>query len=497
MKLGQDNIIKVYAGTSEVSKIYLGSDLVFSMDSKYVPPEWDDWEYKMDGTWNTSKYNTISCDGAYTGNGQYPNMIWDGSGSGYHTNTASHPHWIGFFTVPIKVNSFSFWTGYAPTYVPHYFEWQGSNDGQNWVTLGSYERESSNTDWITYYVPEANKDYYQYHRLYITQGWGYYEFIGGFQLDADVPPSQGWVNWTQPILTSDNSYGIVSASSVSPYGNSNPYTALDGNAASRGWATNGVSTGWWKWQLPHQIKITAMTYVGNGTGENKPNDTICYGRFYTSDAMTTPIGDAISQPNAADWVHINITGIPEEGIITDCIYFDKTAGSGEYAGIGELIITAQSQLLIPWLQPALTSDTSYGTITSSVTTWGDSPAWKISDGVIGRTKWGAIAPNGASVTWALPDSIKMQSCKVYQTNETPVLDRFPTSINIYGSNNNSSWDNIGSLTVNSIPSSEDYVTVNCSTNNFYSYYRWDFGASTNANGEMAVSEIVIDAVQQP
>lgn len=149
-----------------------------------------------------------------------------------------------------------------------------------------------------------------------------------------------------------------------------------------------------------------------------------------------------------------------------------------------------------WSQPTLTSDTSYGTITSSVTTWGDSAVWKISDGVIGSTKWGAIAPNGASVTWALPVGIKMQSCKVYQTNETPVLDRFPTSINIYGSNDGNSWDNIGSLTVNSIPAYEDYVTVNCSTNNFYSYYRWDFGASTNSGGELAVSEVVIDAIRQ-
>ena len=341
MNLGQDNIIKVYAGTSEVSKIYLGTDLVFSMDSKYVPPEWDDWEYRMNRTWDTSKYNTISCDGAYTGNGQYPNMIWEGSNSGYHTNTASHPHWIGFFTVPIKVNSFSFWTG-ASTYIPRYFEWQASNNGQDWITLGSYERENGDSDFTTYYIPEANKDYYKYHRLYITQGWGYYEFIGGFKLDADV-----------------------------------------------------------------------------------------------------------------------------------------------------------SQSPVEWLQPALTSDTSYGTISSSVTTWGDSPVYQISDGVIGRDKWGANASNGASVTWVLPDSIRMQSCKVYQTNETPVLDRFPTSINIYGSNDGSSWDNIGSLTVNSIPAYEDYVTVNCSTNNYYSYYRWDFGASTNANGELAVSEIVIDAVQQP
>lgn len=146
-----------------------------------------------------------------------------------------------------------------------------------------------------------------------------------------------------------------------------------------------------------------------------------------------------------------------------------------------------------WIQPRLTSDTSYGTISSSVTTWRDSPAYQISDGVIGNSKWGADAPDGASVTWALPIGIKMQSCEVYQTNETSRLDRFPTSISIYGSNDNSTWDLVGSLTVNSVPSSEDYVTVNCSTNNFYTYYRWDFGASTDSRGKLAVCELVIDA----
>ena len=338
MNLGQDNIIKVYAGTSEVSKIYLGSDLVFSVNSKWTPPPYNTWAYTTNGTWINTQ-NTMT-DSYFPGTENYPNKIWDVDGGG--GCLVGGTGWIGFYTDPIKVNSYSFFSD-DNAYCVDYHHWEGSNDGINWVVLSDYNTYSNPTDRQTFTIPEANRNYYPYNRLFVQNTDSPYQnIVRALILDADVAP--------------------------------------------------GVS--------------------------NK------------------------------------------------------------------------------WSQPTLTSDTLYGTISSSVTAWGDSPAYQLSDGVIGSSKWGAIAPNGASITWALPSGIKMQSCKVYQTNETPVLNRFPTSINIYGSNDNSSWDNIGSLTVNSIPSSEDYVTVNCSTNNFYSYYRWDFGASTNANGELAVCELVIDAIRQ-
>lgn len=145
----------------------------------------------------------------------------------------------------------------------------------------------------------------------------------------------------------------------------------------------------------------------------------------------------------------------------------------------------------PWTQPVLTSDTSYGTISSSVKTFIDGPAWHISDGVkVGTSYWGATTASGSGdVTWALPEQIKMTSCKVYVTNQPA---RFPQSITIQGSNDGTNWTTVGSLTGYSQPSAGSYVTVTCDNPNFYSYYKWKFENSWHGS-QVAVDEVEISA----
>lgn len=178
--------------------------------------------------------------------------------------------------------------------------------------------------------------------MYIVYNNGqHYAFIDGFTRyyykTINVPDQ--YADWTQPVLTSNNSYGVVSASSVSA-DTCAYYKALDGNTTGGSgdgtwWeCARGVTTGWWKWELPVTLNITAIKFYARGY--NNANITA---RFYTSSDKTTPIGNQFSS-NGTLWQSQNITGIPSDGIKTNCIYLDITAGDS-YVGVGEIQLTAK------------------------------------------------------------------------------------------------------------------------------------------------------------
>ena len=151
---------------------------------------------------------------------------------------------------------------------------------------------------------------------------------------------ENWHPWEQTVFTADNmgTLGVVSASSsVSTF---TPKGALDGVKSgtdqNNTWVTNDSKTGWWKLVLPYKIKITAINFYNGIYGAQAKN---IQGRFYADEAMTIPIGDAISTPTSS-WYCTPIENIQTGGIITDTLYFSKTGGNA-YAGIGEIEITAK------------------------------------------------------------------------------------------------------------------------------------------------------------
>lgn len=166
-------------------------------------------------------------------------------------------------------------------------------------------------------------------------------FINGikrlYYKTVNVPDQ--WENWTQPVLTSNTSYGTVSASNRSST-TYDYYKALDGKitggkGAGTWWECGEyVSTGWWKWELPVTLKITAIKFYARGY--NNANITA---RFYTSAEKTVAIGNQFSS-NGTPWQSQDITGIPSGGVKTNCVYLEITGGSS-YVGVGEIQITAQ------------------------------------------------------------------------------------------------------------------------------------------------------------
>lgn len=147
---------------------------------------------------------------------------------------------------------------------------------------------------------------------------------------------------------------------------------------------------------------------------------------------------------------------------------------------------------VDWTQPVIASDTAYGTLTSSITTWNDGQVWHISDGVKGTSnKWGGNSGSG-NIIWQMYEKIKINSFQVWQTNETNYLNRFPKTIKLYASDDGINYTEVGSLSEYSQPASAGYVTVTCNTSRVYEYYKWEFGTSWKGS-EIAVSEIVITA----
>ena len=284
-------------------------------------------------------------------------------------------------------------------------------------------------------------------------------------------------DWTQPVLTSNTSYGVVSASSRSTTSASDYFKALDGKTtggegAGTWWnAAYGVRSGWWRWDLPVTLKITAIKFYARGQ-----NNAAITARFYTSADKSTPIGNQFSS-NGTPWQSQDIAGIPAEGVKTRCVYLDIISGGGTgtgqgdngYVGVGEIQITAQEVVkeaysyeaegtaedhdryeIIPctgtryyktvtvpaeykaWTQPVLTSNTGYGKVSASSQS---SPAYRALDGkTSGGEGAGTWWEMGRQITdgwwkWELPVTLKITAIKFYARgyNNANITARFYTS----------------------------------------------------------------------
>lgn len=184
---------------------------------------------------------------------------------------------------------------------------------------------------------------YVYSTAIAGERYGYPTFV---QKMIDESKNVTNIAWTQPAAKGKTTavFGgnmVITASSESD-NNWAAQKAFDNisNSVSNGWATSGTNvTGWWQVKFPYKIKITNLRYYRRYSA-NADNATS--GRFYTSSAKTTPIGNAFSVPAAANAsYYVDIAGIPPEGIVTDTIYLATNAINGSYGGMDYLKVTAQ------------------------------------------------------------------------------------------------------------------------------------------------------------
>lgn len=282
-------------------------------------PEYSEWLASIDSEWNLSQLNTVCCSDA---DYEYPGInILPGSGSGWMTLSDYEDSWIGFYTEPIRVELISFDILGSSSYAPTTFEFQGSEDGEEWDTLGSYEWNENSSR----YEVNSQKSY-SFHRLYISLGNSDIQYISNFRMkaftevDADIHESD--CNWTAPRIESDFEFGSIYCSS-----GKDPYKVLDTDL-NTAWTTDNESEGWWKWELPYPIKIKSLIFI-NVKSED-PEYTNLRGRFYTKD-LSSPLTDFFEVSKSGEQVTFYCNDIE-----TDVIYFSKLGG--KYSGIGNLIV---------------------------------------------------------------------------------------------------------------------------------------------------------------
>ena len=83
--------------------------------------------------------------------------------------------------------------------------------------------------------------------------------------------SYRWIPWTQPILSADNGYGLVSASSENTASSAYPWKASDGIKVGEttSWeAAKDAYPAWWLWELPVMLKITKLVLYNKYSGYN-------------------------------------------------------------------------------------------------------------------------------------------------------------------------------------------------------------------------------------
>lgn len=151
-------------------------------------------------------------------------------------------------------------------------------------------------------------------------------------------------------------------------------------------------------------------------------------------------------------------------------------------------------------QPLVTSE-NHGSVTASsqygdrsdICDYSNHPAWCILDGntSAATSKWFTTSTT-ANIVWHLPSAYKIDSATFYTTNESGYLNRFPTSITISGSNNNSSWTPIGSKTGIAPLSANGYLKINCDSDSAYTYLKFDFVNTNSGTTGIAIAEVKLD-----
>ena len=147
-----------------------------------------------------------------------------------------------------------------------------------------------------------------------------------------MEPISAWLGWQQPAIKSNNTYGIITASSFSE--NCEPYKAVDGvtDNISMGWATDNSNEGWWKWELPIELKFKRIVFVNRNSAENDPDILSQQCQFYIGN-KETKMGSQFSVSKSREYVTVDC-----EDLTSNILYFYKFGG--KYSGIGELIIEA-------------------------------------------------------------------------------------------------------------------------------------------------------------
>ena len=151
--------------------------------------------------------------------------------------------------------------------------------------------------------------------------------------------------WTQPVFTSNTTWGTVSADSYSSGSGQVPWHALDGYTSGgdgQDFASSGSSTVNWYWDFAYPLKISIiqMWNRANAGSYGGAETYTIYGK--NSDNSYEQIGTISLAAVGWESGSTNISSAKEYyGLKINCV------GTRSYAGIGEILLTATHETIEP------------------------------------------------------------------------------------------------------------------------------------------------------
>lgn len=153
--------------------------------------------------------------------------------------------------------------------------------------------------------------------------------------------SYRWIPWTQPILSADNGYGLVSASSVNPTSGGAPaWKASDGikEGPATSWeAAKDAYPAWWLWRLPVVLKVSKLVLYNKYSGYDYVTKNVS---VYSDRARTQLIASGTFAAASFSTLTFDFdTPVISNELCIVCE--DSYKASNTYVGLGEVEITAE------------------------------------------------------------------------------------------------------------------------------------------------------------
>ena len=156
--------------------------------------------------------------------------------------------------------------------------------------------------------------------------------------------SYRWIPWTQPVLSADNGYGLVSASSENTASSAYPWKASDGikEGETTSWeAAKDAYPAWWLWELPVTLKISRLALYNKYSGHGYVTKNVS---VYSDKSRTRLIARGTFEAASFSTLTFDFA----EAVITDALCVvceDSYKESNTYVGLGEIEITAEEGVL--------------------------------------------------------------------------------------------------------------------------------------------------------
>lgn len=435
---------------------------------------------------DTSSYGESSASSVY--NGGYAWLAFDGKSSTKWVSESvnSKDDWIQYkFNTPTKVTKVMIFPGYADGARVKDFKVQASNNGSNFVDL--YTGVCANVSDTKQYFSFVNNEYYLYYRLHIsstynsegrTQIWEL-QFYG--QNGSNVRP-------LVPILTSDTATnGEVASSGGTRSGSA--WHMFDNDPTTHCVLSNGPTTdnSYFQYQFVKPMLVTAIE-LNNYWNSSNPintigtfvvqgsNDGVVFDDIYEGVHAGSENDSVISRyefENEAYYTYyrIKITSVGSSGASYGSLRYLQFYGE-PISWMPKDLVPEMVDNKIPYGEATASSVYSNNTHYQPYKAFDGLPkmSWNSALGTTGYLQYKFVNPTCVT---------RFSMSNRLDSNTSAVAP--PKDMELQGSNNGTSWTNIGEPLINNVTGPNGTSTYVLENESYYLYYRLSVLSSHGSN----------------